>query len=309
MPTRLQVWKPYCDGGGLAIGTNCNAANSNKNENSNSNTTQVVRKDGMDYTNYNNTEMQQRIALARANSGYIAPSDKQAYHRTTNNSKSAGGISDGTTQTSSTTPLLGEHTKRRKKTLDKVVFDVEKAPPRPPSTTSTSFGARLSMHQLDEASNVQKDDNDSDEDSHDKAFYKDLCAKLTERLEIVNARKKKLEQKLNALKPVTKPKAKEESAVEYRRQMMHRLEELEKGMKDAAQKNDFIRAGKLQLQFKTLTEAVQSCAVNRDNMIAKYRQEHFASNSDENKALIQKIIRMSETTKDTNAVVKRNNVL
>ena len=38
----------------------------------------------MDYTNYNNTEMQQRIALARANSGYIAPSDKQAYHRTTN---------------------------------------------------------------------------------------------------------------------------------------------------------------------------------------------------------------------------------
>ena len=35
---------------------------------------------------------------------------------------------------------------------------------------------------------------------------------------------------------------------------INRLEELQKGMKDAAQQNDFIRAGKLQLQFKALTE-------------------------------------------------------
>ena len=106
---------------------------------------------------------------------------------------------------------------KKKEDLAKVVSNIEKAPPRPSSTTSTLFDARLSMHELDEASNVQKDDhndNDSDEDSHDKAFYKDLCAKLTERLELVNAKKKKLQHKLNALEPATKSEAEEEDAVE-----------------------------------------------------------------------------------------------
>ena len=163
MPTRKQVWKPYrvlksSDGGGLAIGTNSNAANSNKNENSNSNTTQVVRKDGMDYTNYNNTNMQQRIALARANSGYIALPEKQTNRRTTNNSKRA--------QTSPTAPLLLEHTKRITQNPAKVVFDVEIAPPRPSYIASKS--------ELDEATSVQKGDNDSDEDSCDRTCDEEL---------------------------------------------------------------------------------------------------------------------------------------
>ena len=116
------------------------------------------------------TDMQQRIALARANSGYIALTDKQSYRRTTNNSKRAAGrISqscDVSMQTSSTTPLLGEHTKRRDKNLAKVVFDVEKAPSRPSSIASKV--------ELDEASSVQKGDNDSDEDSCDSTCDEDL---------------------------------------------------------------------------------------------------------------------------------------
>ena len=45
------------------------------------------------------------------------------------------------------------------------------------------------------------------------------------------------------------------------------------------------------------------------NFFTNFKWKHLASNSDEGKALIQKLMSMSETTKDTNAVVKRNNVL
>ena len=63
----------------------------------------------------------------------------------------------------------------------------------------------------------------------------------------------------------------------------------------------------LSLSSRSADESVQSRAVNCDDMRTRYRQKHLASNSDEDKALIQKIMGMSKTTKDTNAVVKDNN--
>ena len=65
----------------------------------------------------------------------------------------------------------------------------------------------------------------------------------------------------------------------------------------------------LSLSSQSADDSVQSRAVNCDDMWIKYRQKHLASNSDEGKALIQELMGLSKTTKDTNAVVKRNNVL